>query len=67
MLIISNSECNIFQMETIAIVSMICGRLADKKKQRDSLKNIRGQKPDLVLVQNIHLDDRSTKRIILEW
>ena len=54
-------------MEALTILSMNCRGLADKKKRRDVLNYLRGKKPDIVLLQDIHLDDRSSEWIILEW
>ena len=54
-------------MEALTILSMNCRGLADRKKRRDVLNYIRGKNPDIVMLQDIHLDEKSSKWFILEW
>jgi len=41
--------------------------LADDSKRRDVLKYLRGKKPDIILLQDIHVNHCKVNRFILEW
>ena len=53
--------------DTLKIISLNCRGLANDFKRRDTLNFLREKKPDIILLQDIHIGENNANRIILEW